>query len=106
MPWRAQATRRRRGADHISSLFVLLSSTALSAFWGIEAGKIVGPDPAWRSDRKGVLCPGGKLARGLEVAADVGRLRGREVRMRQAVLQAVGHRKMAVNVARVLFAHH
>src|SRR6266550_7546895 len=100
-PLRAQAARRRTGADHVSSLFVLLSSMAQGAFWRLEAGEVVGPDPAWRSDRKAGFGPGGNFACGLDVAADEGRLGGREIRMGQVVLLAVGHRQMAVGIGRV-----
>src|SRR4029077_8461549 len=103
---RLQAARERRGGKQISSLFVLLWSTPQGALRGFEAREIVGLHPAWRSDRKAGFGPGGKFARGLDVAADVSRLRGREIRTRQVVLQAVGHRQMAVGVGRVLLAHH
>src|SRR5436190_14106664 len=94
------------GADHISSLFVLLSSTPHGAFWGLEAGEVVGLDPAWRSDGKAGFGPGSKFARGLDVAADESRLRGGEIRTGEVVLEAVGHRQMAVGVGRVRLAQH
>src|SRR5499427_11012531 len=76
---RRRMARQDMGAHQISSSFVLLSSGAQAALWGLEAGEVVGLDPARRADGKARLGAGGNLARGLEVAADESRLRGGEI---------------------------
>src|SRR5262245_39468087 len=66
----------------------------------LQAGEIVGFDPAGRSDRKARPGARGDFTRGLEVAAHEGRLRGGEIGVGQVVLEAVGHRQLAVGVGR------
>src|SRR5437773_11480817 len=89
-----QTARQHMGAHQISSSFVLLSSGAQGALRGLEAGEVVGLDPARRADGKAGLGAGGNLARGLEVAADERRLRGGELGAGGAVLLAIGHREL------------
>src|SRR5215468_9473669 len=71
-----------------------LSSGAQGALRGLEAGEVVGLDPARRADGKAGLGAGGNLARGLEVAADERRLRGGKIGAREVVLLAIGHRQL------------
>src|SRR6266851_10180703 len=94
---RAAANERARNC----MVVVLLSSIAESAPWRLVAGDVVGLDPAGRPDRETRLGAGGDLARGLEVAAHEGRLGGGEIRVRQVVLLAVGHREVGVGVGRL-----
>src|SRR5262245_23614479 len=69
-----------------------LSRAAERALRWLQAGEIVGFDPAGRSDRKAPPRARGDLALGLDVAAHEGRLRGGEIGVGQVVLEAVGHR--------------
>src|SRR5712675_1170076 len=55
------------------------SWTHAAGFGRLEAGDIVGLDPARRTDRETRLGAGGDLARGLVVAADEGGLGGGKV---------------------------
>src|SRR5262245_28070609 len=65
-----------------------LSRAAERALRWLQAGEIVGFDPAGRSDGKARPRARGDLARGLDVAAHEGRLRGREIGVGQVVLEA------------------
>src|SRR5262249_54380595 len=73
---RAAANRRARSC----MAAVLLSSIAESAPRRLVGGDIVGFDPAGRPDRETGLGTRGDLARGLEIAAHEGCLRGGEIR--------------------------
>src|SRR5262245_40143707 len=75
-----------------------LSRAAERALRWLQAGEIVGFDPPGRSDREARPRARGDLARGLDVAAHEGGLRGGEIGVGQVVLEAVGHRQVAVGV--------
>ncbi len=55
---------------------------------------------------KARLGAGGDLARGLDVAAHEGRLRGGEIGVGEVALLAIGHRQLAVAVGRFRLARH
>src|SRR5262249_9757698 len=94
------------GAHLISSSFVLLSSSAQSALRELEAGEVVGLDPARRADGKAGLGAAGNLARRLEVAADERRLGGGEIGVREVVFLAIGHRELRVAFGRFRLTHN
>src|SRR6516225_889403 len=87
-------------------IVVLLSSAAQGALRGLEAGEVVGFDPARRADGKAHLGAGGNLARGLEVAADESRLRGGEIGAGEVVFLAIGHRELHEAFGRFRLTHH
>src|SRR5262249_55927551 len=76
------------------------------AWWELEAGEVVGLDPARRADGKAGFGAAGNLARGLEVAADERRLGRGEVGVREVVFLAIGHRELHEAFGRFRLAHH
>src|SRR5258706_14948561 len=79
----------------------LVSGGSLGQAAGIErleAGDVVGLDPARRTDGETRLGAGGDLARGLVVAADEGGLGGGEVGLREVAFAAIRHREIVIAV--------
>ena len=72
--------------------------------WRLEGGDVVGLHPAGRADRKAGLGAGGELARGPQVAAREGGLRGGEIGLGEVALAAIGHGELGIGVRRFRLA--
>src|SRR5215813_4123007 len=81
-------------------LFVLLT--------GQRFGRddVVGPYPSRRANRETSFRPRGQFARSLPVAAQIGRLRRRQVGLRIIALPTIGHRQLAETERCLALARH
>ena len=91
-----KAQRRRR------KVMAVIPCRSLSVGWRVlgdlTLDDVVGLHPGGRADRQTGLGARGELARGLDVAAREGGLRGGEIGLREVALAAVGHGELRVGV--------